>query len=76
MAKARRGRRRPARTVEASDAGGLREHWRSYGRPKTRYPRVDDANQASMQLRMEEGVDLDPYQCTYCSGWHLGNRRE
>jgi hypothetical protein len=29
-----------------------------------------------MQLRMEEGVDLDPYQCTYCSGWHLGNRRE
>ena len=33
---------------------------------------IDEA----LQARLERGADLDPYQCTYCSGWHLGNRRE
>jgi len=75
MAKARRGRRRPAASTRPLD-GERREHWRSDGQPKTRFATREDANRASLRLRLEEGADLDPYECGYCSGWHLGNRRE
>ena len=56
--------------------GQRREHWRSDGQPKTRFPGPDEANRASLQLRLKEGVDLDPYLCGFCDGWHLGNRRD
>jgi hypothetical protein len=56
--------------------GGSREHWRADGAPKTRFATQEDANRWSLHLRLEEGADLDPYQCQMCGGWHLGNRRE
>jgi hypothetical protein len=73
MAKARRGRRRPGMTAPDQER---REHWRSDGQPKTRFATQADANRSSLRLRLEEGADLDPYQCGYCNGWHLGNRRD
>jgi hypothetical protein len=75
MAKARRGRR--PRSPGSGPSGGTgREHWRSDGVPKTRYDSVAEANRSSLQARLERGVELDPYRCSLCSGWHLGTRRE
>jgi hypothetical protein len=75
MAKARRGgkRSRPPRGTNSGDMA--REHWRADGQPKTRFPTQGEANRSSLRLRLEEGADLDPYQCRYCDGWHLGNRQ-
>lgn len=75
MAKARRGHRRPGMPRGTGPGGGAgREHWRSDGQPKSRFASQDQANRASLQLRLEEGADLDPYRCSLCNGWHLGNR--
>jgi hypothetical protein len=52
-----------------------REHWRTDGQPKTRFATQDEANRSSLQIRLEQGADLDPYECRFCGGWHLGNRR-
>ena len=72
MAKARRRRPSPGRRPATGDLG--REHWRADGREKARFPTEDGANRAALSLRLESGVDLDPYPCTWCGGWHLGNR--
>jgi hypothetical protein len=74
MAKARRGRKPPARR-DPPDGGGGREHWRADGQPKTRYSSSDDANRYAFQARLEDGVQLDPYVCRICGDWHLGNSR-
>jgi len=74
MAKARRGRKRNRSTT--TSAGPGREHWRADGQPKTRFPTQEQANRSSLRLRLEEGADLDPYQCGFCGGWHLGNRSD
>lgn len=72
MAKARRrSRTRPVGNPE-DRGGGIRDHWRSDGRPKVRFPTEDDANRASLRLRLDEGADLAPYPCSFCGGWHLG----
>ena len=76
MAKARRGGKRGRRPPGTGDGGASREHWRSDGRPKTRFTSRDEANRASLQRLVEDQVDLDCYQCTFCGGWHLGGRRE
>ena len=73
MAKARRGRK-PRRHSDRDPAGSAREHWRQDGQPKSRYADRADANRAALHLRLEAGADLDPYQCSLCGGWHLGNR--
>jgi hypothetical protein len=77
MAKSRRGgkskRSPPAPDDDARVSG--RQHWRTDGRPKTRFATRDEANRSSLQLRLEQGADLDPYECRFCGGWHLGNRR-
>jgi hypothetical protein len=73
MAKARRGRRRTGPSAPAA-TGSLRAHWRADGQEKRRFPTADAANRAALQLRLEEGVDLDPYPCPYCNGWHLASR--
>ena len=73
MAKARRGRRRTGRPDPAA-TDSLRAHWRADGTEKRRFPTADAANRAVLQLRLEEGVDLDPYPCPYCNGWHLASR--
>ena len=75
MAKARRGRTRHRRPRDPGAGGGPREHWRADGAPKTAYPSSADANRYALQARLEEGVDLDPYTCSICGAWHLGNRR-
>ena len=73
MAKARRrGRPRPAPRpgrlgAAAASTGG------PTAQPKTRFPTQDEANRSALQLRLEEGADLDPYRCRICGGWHLGN---
>jgi hypothetical protein len=76
MAKARRGgkRHRPPPSSDGGRSGG--EHWRADGQPKTRFPTQDAANRSSLRLRLQEGVDLDPYPCRYCGGWHLGSRSD
>lgn len=76
MAKARRGGKRSRIPADATSGGGGREHWRTDGTPKTRFSTQDEANRSSLRLRLEEGADLDPYQCRFCDGWHLGNRRD
>jgi len=75
VTKARRGRKRSTRPTPEVSPGG-REHWRADGAPKARFTSSDDANRASLQFRLEEGADLDPYRCSYCSGWHLGTHRD
>lgn len=74
MAKARRPGRRP-RPETGGTSGGLREHWREDGQPKSRFATQADANRWALQMRLEEGTDLHPYPCTYCGDWHLGTRR-
>lgn len=76
MTKARRGRTRRRSPVGPEAASLGREHWRADGQPKTRFPDQAAANRSSLQLRLEQGADLDPYRCSVCDGWHLGNRRE
>lgn len=75
MAKARRGRRPHRRPRDPEATGGRREHWRADGAPKTAYGSADEANRATLQARLEHGVDLDPYSCGICGRWHLANRR-
>ncbi len=75
MAKARRRGRGAPRPGPSDRVPTGREHWRADGRPKTRFPTEDEANRSSLQLRLEQGADLDPYRCGFCGGWHLGNRR-
>jgi hypothetical protein len=72
MSKARR--RGPSRHRSTPSGGSGREHWRSDGQPKTRFPSEDEANRSALRLRLEAGADLDPYRCELCHGWHLGNR--
>jgi len=74
MAKARRGGKRPPRPPGADPGPSRREHWRADGQPKTRFDSQDEANRSSLQRRLEQGADLDPYRCGFCGGWHLGNR--
>jgi hypothetical protein len=85
MAKARRGRRRPSgqgRTDDSRDlhdprlGGSLREHQGSDGRPKVAYGTQDEAQRASFDRRLHDGIDLDVYRCSICSAWHLARRRE
>jgi len=75
VAKARRGRRPHRRPRDPDAAGGRREHWRADGVPKVAYGSADEANRATLQARLEHGVDLDPYSCGICGRWHLANRR-
>jgi hypothetical protein len=73
MAKARRGRRRPNGNPASSEPP-LRAHWRADGGEKRRYRTADEANRAALHHRLEDGADLDPYQCPYCHEWHLASR--
>jgi hypothetical protein len=75
MAKARRGRRRPGSRPDQLNDVPMREHWRADGQPKTRFTSADEANRASLRLRLDEGADLYPYRCDLCGDWHLGNPR-
>jgi hypothetical protein len=75
MAKARRGGKRSRGRPTETTGGSGREHWRADGAPKARFAGQDEANRSALQLRLEAGADLDPYQCGFCHGWHLGNRR-
>ncbi len=54
-------------------SGTRREHWRADGEAKTRFGTAAEANRSALRLRLEAGADLDPYQCGWCGGWHLGN---
>ncbi len=74
MAKARRGGKRPRPVAGSAPGPTGREHWRSDGRPKARFASRDEANRASLHVRLDHGADLDPYRCGFCGGWHLGNR--
>jgi hypothetical protein len=74
VAKARRGRKRARRPTAPPPGGVGREHWRADGQPKTRFRSEDEANRSALQLRLDQGADLDPYRCGFCGGWHLGNR--
>jgi hypothetical protein len=76
LAKARRGRKPPRRVRDPDGGGGAREHWRADGQPKSRYGSADEANRYALQVRLEDGVQLDPYVCGICGAWHLGNRRD
>lgn len=72
MARARRRRPSGDHSTPTGDLG--REHWRADGQEKTRFPTADEANRSALRLRLESGADLHPYVCTWCGGWHLGNR--
>ncbi len=74
MARARRRKDRESDRRHDTTPGPVREHWRSDGQAKRRFPSAEDANRSSLRLRLEEGADLQPYRCRFCGGWHLGNR--
>jgi len=74
MTASRRGGKHPRRATARQSGAPAREHWRADGRPKHRFASEDEANRSSLQLRLEQGADLDPYRCAFCGGWHLGNR--
>jgi hypothetical protein len=76
MAKARRGRKPRPAPRDPSGGGGVREHWRADGMAKTRYASAAEANRYALQVRLEDGAQLDPYVCGICGAWHLGNRRD
>jgi hypothetical protein len=71
---ARRGGKKSRGPSRPAPGGAGREHWRSDGQPKARFASEDEANRSALQLRLEQGADLDPYRCGFCGGWHLGNR--
>ena len=75
MAKRHRRPRGKQPGAQEGLSGASREHWRADGTAKTRFASQDEANRAALRLRLEEGADLDPYQCGFCNGWHLGTRR-
>ena len=72
MTKARRGRRRH-RPSTGGPSEPSRAHWRADGAEKRRFPTAETANRAALQLRLEEGVDLDVYPCPHCGGWHFAS---
>ena len=64
-------RRRPPRASHRPlSLGG--SHWRSDGAAKARYPSERDAQDAAHLRWIEDRVDLNVYQCEFCSGWHMG----
>jgi len=76
MAKARRGRKPVRRPHDPDAGGGIREHWRSDGMPKSAYASADEANRFGLQALLHDGAQLEPYICGICGSWHLGNRRD
>jgi hypothetical protein len=48
-------------------------HWRADGAPKTAYRSQQEAMGVADVQRQEFGVDLNVYQCEFCSSWHMGN---
>jgi hypothetical protein len=40
------------------------------------YGTQDEAQRASFDRRLHDGIDLDVYRCSICSAWHLARRRE
>lgn len=76
MAKARRGRKPVRRTSDSDAGGGMREHWRANGMPKSSYTSAEDANRSGLQALLHDGAQLEPYICGICGSWHLGNRRD
>ncbi len=42
---------------------------------KRAYPDLASASRASLQVRLEHGVDVVPYRCSFCDRWHLGSQR-
>lgn len=80
MAKARRGRRRSTRSAEQSSGdqplgGSLRQHYGADGRPKTAFTSESEAQRASFDRRLHDGIDLEVYRCSICASWHLARPR-
>jgi hypothetical protein len=73
MARPRRSgkaRRKPARAERTPNLGS---HWRADGAPKTGYRNQGEALSVADERRQDTGIDLNVYQCEYCSAWHMGN---
>ncbi|MDA8275065.1 MAG: hypothetical protein M0029_06755 [Actinomycetota bacterium] len=65
----RSGGRPPARAL------GRLDHWRADGTAKHAFPDRASADRASLAARLEHGVDVLPYRCSFCDRWHLGSER-
>jgi hypothetical protein len=52
-----------------------RSHWRADGAPKTSYRSQRDALSVADERRIDAGVELNVYQCEFCSAWHIGSAR-
>ena len=74
MAKARRGRK-PARRSTGGTGGGMREHWRADGQPKTSYGSSDDANRYASRPSSRTGSSSTPTSAA-SAAVALGNRRD
>jgi len=71
MARPRRGRGGGGPGPAPADPG--RAHWRADGGEKRRFDSAESANRATLQHRLEDGADLEPYPCPVCGGWHLAS---
>lgn len=40
---------------------------------KVRHKTVHDARKAALATPDKSGHSVQPYQCKYCKGWHVGN---
>lgn len=52
---------------------GIRSHLRADGAPKTSYRTRHDALAVADERRQDSGVELNVYQCEFCSAWHMGS---
>ncbi len=67
---ARPGRRLPN---SAPRRPSHRSHWRADGAPKTAYRNQSDALSVADERHIDAGVELNVYQCEFCSAWHIGS---
>lgn len=49
------------------------EYQNSCGR-KIRYNTIESAQQACKNMKKNHNADLEPYECEYCHGYHVGNK--
>jgi hypothetical protein len=48
-------------------------HWKTDGSAKVRFSDRAAALSIANQRAMEDGIQLNVYQCDFCTGWHLGS---
>jgi hypothetical protein len=43
---------------------------------KIKYGHQETAEKACVSMKRKKNLDLEPYQCRHCDGWHVGHAIE